>query len=159
MAAKNLSELIEQWLLEFEEAGSYELSRVTYTKEGKERYLRVFVDKLEGDGYGRMGTEDCVKLSRYLSARLDEADPIKDAYFLEVSSPGLDRPLISEKDFQRFKGELIEISLYKAVDGRKFHTGRLIAYSEGNITIVGDDGKERVFNYKDAAKVNLAVTF
>ncbi len=159
MAGKNLGKLIEKWMNEFEDAGAYELSRITYTKEGKDRFLRVFVDKLEGAGYGRMSTEDCVKLSRYISGKLDEEDPIKDAYFLEVSSPGLDRPLISDRDFQRFMGEKIEISLYKSVDGKKFHSGRLIGYAEGNITIAGDDGRERVFCYKDAAKVNLAVTF
>ena len=102
----------------YENAASYELNRTEFVKEGADWYLRIYVDKVEADGYGVMGTDDCEAISRYLSEKLDEADPIKQNYYLEVSSPGMDRPLLKDKDFERFMGSEIEIKLYKAMDGK-----------------------------------------
>ncbi|MBR4149810.1 MAG: hypothetical protein IKR08_00345, partial [Firmicutes bacterium] len=78
-------------MLEFGSENGYELSRSEYVKEGRDRYLRVYVDKLENGEYSVMSTDDCETVSRYLSEKLDEADPIPENYYLEVSSPGLDR--------------------------------------------------------------------
>ena len=159
MAAKKIEELIQSWMEDYENAPDYELSRTEFVKEGQDWYLRVFVDKVEGDGYGIMGTDDCEAISRYLSDRLDEADPIKQNYYLEVSSPGLDRPLVKEKDFERFQGSPVEVKLYKALDGKKTYSGILSGYADGIVTIALEDGREISLPRTDAAKINLAVIF
>ena len=143
----------------YENAADYELSRTEFVKEGQDWYLRVYVDKREGEDYGIMGTDDCEAISRYLSGKLDEADPIKQNYYLEVSSPGMDRPLISDKDFARFMGSEVEIKLYKPLDGSKFYTGKLTGYENGAVTIKDAKGKEITLQKSDAAKINLAVIF
>ena len=159
MAGKKVEELIASWMENYEKAQDYELSRTEFVKEGQDWYLRVYVDKVEGEGYGTMGTDDCEAISRYLSEKLDEADPIKQNYYLEVSSPGMDRPLISDKDFARFMGSQIEVRLYKALDGSKFYTGTLTGYEDGKVTIRDEKGKEITLQKNDAAKINLAVIF
>lgn len=159
MAKKSIEELIAAWMDEYEEAAHYELSRTEFLKEGADWYLRVYVDKLEDGAYGTMGTDDCEKVSRYLSEKLDEADPIKQNYYLEVSSPGMDRPLLKDKDFERFMGSQVEIKLYKALDGKKFYTGTLSGYQDGIVSITDEKGKEISLPRKDAAKINLAVVF
>ena len=159
MAVKKVEELVASWMESYENAASYELNRTEFVKEGADWYLRVYVDKIEADGYGVMGTDDCEAISRYLSEKLDEADPIKQNYYLEVSSPGMDRPLLKDKDFERFMGSEIEIKLYKAVDGKKLYTGTLTGYEDGIVTITDEKGKEVSLQRSDAAKINLAVVF
>ena len=83
----------------------------------------------------------------------------KQNYYLEVSSPGMDRPLLKDKDFERFMGSEIEIKLYKAMDGKKFYTGKLTGYENGTVTITDEKGKEISLQRSDAAKINLAVVF
>lgn len=159
MAKKKIGEYVSDWMEEFGRDNPYELSRCEFVKEGADWYLRVYVDKLEGEGYGTMSTDDCELVSRYLSDRLDKEDPIKQNYYLEVSSPGMDRPLLTEKDFRRFMGELIEIRLYKAENGSKTVVGKLAGYENGDITVELDKGKTMVVEAGKAAKVNLAVVF
>ena len=159
MAKKKIGEYVSDWMEEFGRENPYELSRCEFVKEGSDWYLRVYVDKLEGEGYGTMSTDDCELVSRYLSDRLDKEDPIKQNYYLEVSSPGMDRPLLTEKDFRRFMGELIEIRLYKAENGSKTVVGKLAGYNNGDITVELDKGKTMVVEAGKAAKVNLAVVF
>lgn len=159
MAKKKIGEYISQWMDEFGPANGYELSRCEFVKEGADWYLRVYVDKLENGGYGIMSTDDCEFVSRYLSEQLDKEDPIAQNYYLEVSSPGMDRPLISEKDFTRFMGEYIEVKLYKAENGSKQIYGKLAGYENGNVTVQTDDGKTIVVEEGKAAKINLAVIF
>lgn len=107
-----------------------EVVDIEYVKEGKDWYLRVYIDKPEG-----ISIEDCEDLSRYLSDRLDEVDPIKHKYILEVSSPGIERPLKKPKDYERFKGERIYVKLYQPIDGRKEFVGLLKDYKDGNVYI------------------------
>ena len=93
-----------------------------------------------------------------LEAKLDEEDKIKDAYILEVSSPGLTRPLKKEKDFKRSIGKLVEIKLYKQVNGTKELCGVLEAYDENTITIMNDDDNhdEITLNRSDISMIRLA---
>ena len=159
MAKKKIAELIADWMEPFGAENGYELSRTEFVKEAGTWYLRVYADRLEEDGsYGWMTSDDCEKISRYLSDKLDEADPIQQNYVLEVSSPGLDRPLISEKDFRRFMGSLIEIKLYEAMDGSKLLTGELTGY-DGKTVSIKADGKEMTLPVEKTAKINLAVVF
>ena len=159
MAKKKVSDLISEWLSEFGTENGYELARTEFVKEGGERYLRVFVDKLEDGGYGTMGTDDCELISRFLSDKLDEEDPIDGNYILEVSSPGMDRPLITEKDFKRFTGSVVEVKLYEPLNGSKLLTGVLKDYNDGEITITDDKNGDISLPKGRAAKVNLAVIF
>ena len=141
------------------EENGYELSRTEFVKEAGTWYLRVFVDRLEDGVYGWMTSDDCEKISRFLSDKLDEADPIQQNYVLEVSSPGLDRPLISDKDFARFTGSRIEIKLYEAMDGKKLLEGELTGYKDGIVTIKDDSDALISLPKEKAAKINLAVVF
>ena len=116
------------------EENNFELVDVEYVREGADYYLRVYVDK-----EGGINIDDCVTVSRALEAKLDEADRLEDAYILEVSSPGLTRPLKKEKDFARSIGKLVEGRLYRAQDGTKEFSGYLDAYDEQTVTIVPED--------------------
>ena len=159
MAKKKVTELIAEWMQPFGTENGYELSRSEFVKEAGSWYLRVYIDRIEESGeYGWMTSDDCEKVSRYLSDKLDEEDPIKQNYVLEVSSPGLDRPLISEKDFKRFMGSLIDIKLYEPFEGKKELTGELSGY-DGKTVSIKADGKEITLPVDKTAKINLAVVF
>ncbi|RYD06553.1 hypothetical protein N752_02485 [Desulforamulus aquiferis] len=95
-----------------------ELVDVDYVKEGGNWYLRVFIDKLGG-----VDLDDCQTASEKVDVVLDELDPISQAYFLEVSSPGIERPLKKPADFERFKGHLINVTTYAPIDGNKSFKG------------------------------------
>ena len=98
-------------------------------------------------------------LEEKLSEILDKKDPIKDNYFLEVSSPGLDRPLKKDKDFERYKGRDVEIKLYKPMNGSKQFEGELVGLTEDNNIKVIIDGEEVDFTRKEVALIRLAIKF
>ncbi len=135
------------------EENNFELVDVEYVKEGSDYYLRVYADK-----EGGINIDDCVLISRALEAKLDDADKIKDAYILEVSSPGLTRPLKKEKDFKRSIGKLVELKLYKQYNGTKEYVGVLENFDENTITIMNDDDnhEEITFNRSDISMIRLA---
>ena len=129
-----------------------ELVDVTFKKEGSDWFLRVFIDK-----EGGITLDDCEAVSRNLSDVLDSTDPISQSYYLEVSSPGINRPLKKEKDFKRFIGEEIEVKLYKAVEGQKVIKGILDQYEEDNIYVrVAKDESILKIKREDAAIVRLS---
>lgn len=131
-----------------------ELVDLEFVKEGANWYLRVYIDK-----EGGVTIDDCEAVSRLLEEKMDEADPIEQAYILEVSSPGIDRPLKKAADFERFRGEIIDVKLYQAKDGRKQFQGRLTGYTDGVITLEEENGNKLEFEQKDTASVKLAVIF
>ena len=128
----------EQLLQPMMEEHQFELVDVEYVKEGGTWYLRAYIDKPDG-----ITINDCEVISRALSDKLDEEDFIEDSYVLEVSSPGLGRPLKKEKDFQRSIGEAVEIKLYKPQDGTKEYTGILKEFDKDTVTIEKEDGSCR----------------
>ncbi|MCK8816484.1 ribosome maturation factor RimP [Natroniella sulfidigena] len=130
-----------------------ELVDVEYNKEGPDWILRVFVDNIDG-----VSLDDCQQVSRDLSEQLDLNDPIEQSYLLEVSSPGIDRPLKTKQDFERFSGELVEISTYAPVNGEKELTGKLLGLEEENVKI-SLDGEELSIPLSKIAKTKLAVEF
>ena len=136
------------------DANDFELVDVEYVKEGANWYLRVYADK-----EGGITIDDCVLISRALEQKLDEEDFIKDPYILEVSSPGLGRPLKKEKDFKRSLGEAVDIKLYRAIERQKDFSGILTAYDADTVTIRYEDGSESTFNRKDIALIRLAFDF
>ncbi|MGN0152225.1 MAG: ribosome maturation factor RimP [Wujia sp.] len=133
------------------EENGFELVDVEYVREGGDYYLRVYADK-----EGGINIDDCVMISRALEAKLDAADKIQDAYILEVSSPGLTRPLKKEKDFARSIGKLVEIKLYRPLEGKKEFCGVLTAYTDADVTITDDDQNEIVLNRSDISMIRLA---
>lgn len=145
---------VEAFLLPIMEENNFELVDVEYVKEAGTWYLRAYIDK-----EGGFTVDDCEMVSRKLSDWLDEKDFIDDSYILEVSSPGLGRPLKKEKDFKRSMGEQVDIKLYRAIDRQKDFTGALSAYDDETVTIQYEDGSESTFNRKDIALIRLAFDF
>ena len=111
-----------------------ELFDVDYVKEGQDWYLRVYIDK-----EGGVTIDDCQAVSRAFNEILDKENYISDQYIFEVSSPGLTRPLKKEKDYEKSLGRLIDIRLYKPVEGKKEYTGVLKEYNKDVIMIEADN--------------------
>ncbi|KRM72760.1 ribosome maturation factor RimP [Lacticaseibacillus brantae] len=135
------------------------LTDVEFVKEGASWYLRVYIDKPGG-----ITLEDCVMVSEQLSETLDsiQPDPIPQAYFLEVSSPGAERPLKNETDFNNAIGEYIHISLFKKVNGQKVFEGTLESLSADELTLTVKDKARKVkmtFARPDIASARLAIEF
>ena len=147
--ANRVEEAVEKIAEEILANTDYELVDVEYVKEC-DWFLRVYIDK-----EGGIGLDDCQEVSGLLDEKLEELNIINDRYILEVSSPGLDRALKKEKDFKREMGKLVDITLYKAIDGEKMITGKLTGYTKDIITI--DETREIAL--KDIALVRLHIDF
>ena len=165
MAKKKITEIVEEITADFLAENGLELYNSEFVKEGKDWFLRVYIDRqqeeeTEDKEEVYVSTDDCEKVSRFLSKELDRLDPIEQNYYLEVSSPGLDRELIKEKDFIRFCGRLVDISLYKAIDGKKTYQGILKGLTEDNSIVITDEKEEEIeFPREQVAKARLAVIF
>ena len=144
----------EALLLPIVEANGFELVDVEYVKEGSNWYLRAFIDKPGG-----ITINDLEGVSRKLSDLLDEEDFISDAYILEVSSPGLGRPLKKDRDFDRSIGEEIEVHLYRSLNGNKQYVGLLKSYDKDTITIEDEDGSEIALDRVNVSLVRLTIDF
>lgn len=144
----------EEILLPIIERNGFELVDVEYVKEGGSWYLRAYIDKPGG-----INVDDCELVSRELSDILDEKDFIDEAYILEVSSPGLGRPLKKEKDFKRSLGKEVEIRTYRMVDRTKEFTGILKDYDKDTVTIEMENGELKTFEKGDIALIRLAFDF
>lgn len=147
--ANRVEEAVEKIAEEILANTDYELVDVEYVKE-RDWFLRVYIDK-----EGGIGLDDCQEVSGLLDEKLEELNIINDRYILEVSSPGLDRALKKEKDFKREMGKVVDITLYKAIDGEKMITGKLNGYTKDIITI--DETREIAL--KDIALVRLHIDF
>jgi ribosome maturation factor RimP len=133
--------LVEPYI---EEQG-LELVDVEYVREGAHWYLRVYIDK-----EGGIELDDCSTVSRIVSAKLDQADPISQAYMLEVSSPGLERPLKKEQDFERFKGSLVTVNTTVGFQGYTEFTGNLVGLEDNQIILEFEN--ERISIPRDQVK-------
>ncbi len=132
-----------------------ELIDVEYVKEGAEWYLRLFLDKEGDEG---IDLDDCELISRKFSDILEEKDPITQAYRLEVSSPGIERPLKRTKDFQRFQGEKVQVKTFSEVEGKKQFIGILQETTEETVTL-DVDGTTIAIPRKQIGKANLVWEF
>lgn len=121
---ERVTDIVEKLAQPIIDAAGLELVDVEFKKEGANWYLRVFIDKPEG-----VDIDDCSRVSEQLSDLLDEADPIPNSYFLEVSSPGAERPLKKPSDFERAVGEYVHVSLYEPLGGQKTFEGELTSYN------------------------------
>lgn len=144
----------EQFLLPIMAEHNFELVDVEYVKEAGNWYLRAYIDKEDG-----IAVDDCEVVSRRLGEWLDEKDFIQDSYILEVSSPGLGRPLKKEKDFVRSMGKEVDIKLYKQLNKQKDFTGILKSYDKDTVTIELEDETEMVFERSGIALIRLAFDF
>ena len=144
----------EAILMPIVEEHGFELVDVEYVKEGGTWYLRAYIDKPGG-----INVDDCEVVSRRLSDILDEKDYIEEAYILEVSSPGLGRPLKKEKDFKRSLGEEVDVRTYRMIERQKEFTGLLKDYDDATVTIEMEDGTLKTFEKSDIALIRLAFDF
>ncbi|UOQ46480.1 ribosome maturation factor RimP [Halobacillus salinarum] len=134
-----------------------ELVDIEFKKEGKNWFLRVFIDKPSG-----VDIEECGIVSEQLSEKLDETDPIDFPYFLEVSSPGAERPLKTPQDFENHVGKHVYMKLYEPIDGEKEFEGTLLTFEkeQAEVEIRIKTKKKRLeVPFEKIAKANLAVTF
>lgn len=147
--SKGKIELVVQDLVEpITNEFNFELVDVEFVKEGSSWFLRIYIDKVGG-----ISIDDCQLVSEKLSDKLDEADPIKQQYYLEVSSPGLDRPIKTQKDFEKYSGSLVELKLYKPIDGVKKFEGYLVGLIDNNIII--KDEKEGKYEFPKESVVTV----
>ena len=201
MSKKKIIDIIEEISEDFLAQNGLELYNCEFVKEGRDWFLRVYIDKTAETAEAAaaaeaeaakasenaaaaakettnaaaaaaaetaenapalsqyVSTDDCEKVSRFLSAELDRLDPIEQNYYLEVSSPGMDRALLKDKDFQRFSGEIVDVSLYKALDGKKTYQGRLLGIENEKIIITDEKDKRIEFPREQVAKTKLAIIF
>lgn len=128
-----------------------ELVDVEYVQE-RDWYLRIFIDKPGG-----VGIEDCEQLSRSVEPILDELDFLKQAYYLEVSSPGLDRVLRREKDFVRYAGRMVDLKFFKPQSGEKQIVGILQGLQDGQVRVTVN-GIEQAYPQEELAQVRLHIS-
>ena len=149
----HLLSTIEALVRPFLDENGFELVDVEYVKEGGNWFLRVVADKPGG-----IDIDDCGRISEFLSAKLDETDPIPDAYFLEVTSPGAERPLKKEEDYRNAIGKNVFITTYEPVDGKKEFEGVLDSYDGEQLTVRMGKSKH-VLPKAKVASARLAVVF
>lgn len=135
------------------ESFGLEVVEVLYEKKYDGMNLTIVIDK-----DGGVTIDDCEKLHRAIDAPLDELDPIDVSYTLNVSSPGIDRPLKLPRDYKRNLGKKISVKLYKPLDGKKQYQGVLASYTDDAFTLATDKG-EITFEIKDTAKVEPVIEF
>ena len=132
---------------------NFELVDVEFVKEAGNWYLRAYIDKPGG-----ITIDDCEKVSRTLSDMLDREDYIEEAYYLEVSSPGLTRPLKKAKDYDRNIGRPVDIKLFRAVEGCKEFTAILASYTDDTVCVTLEDGKELTIAKKNISLIRQSFT-
>lgn len=135
----SIEERVEKLVEPKVQESGYELYDVQYSKEGKDYYLRIFIDNEEG-----IDLNDCEKVSSGINEILDEADYIKEQYFLEVSSPGIERMLRKDKHLENSIGKEIEVKLFKPFNERKEWSGILEKFDNEKITIKNIENDEQI---------------
>ena len=145
MSVHKLNELIQPLV---EDLG-YEFVGLEYNSNPKHSVLRIYIDREEG-----VGIEDCEVVSRETAALLDVKDPIRSQYNLEVSSPGLDRPLFTAAHYREFVGKIAQVNLFAPQDGRRKFSGPILGADENSV-IIDQDGTEVTLNLDNVVKAKL----
>ncbi len=133
--SSSLNEKLEQMLAPAVTGLGYELVGIEYLGQGKYSVLRVYIDQPEGSEALGINVDDCSKVSYQVSGVLDVEDPLPGHYNLEVSSPGLDRPLFKVADYERFQGKLLRVVTDYPVDGQRKYKGTLKGLQDGNVLL------------------------
>lgn len=131
----------------------FELVEIELAGGGNQTLLRLYIDSEEG-----VNVDDCADVSRQVSAVLDVEDPIAGRYTLEVSSPGLDRPLVKPSDFIQRIGETVKVRLYQAIDGRRKFKGELVSADENRV-VIDSGGSTHELKYSDMERARLVPKF
>jgi ribosome maturation factor RimP len=153
MELMEITDRVAEIVKGYSEDYGIELIEVIFRREGPAMVLRIIVDTLEG-----IKLSECADLNNYLSEALDEEDLIQDRYTIEVSSPGLDRPIKTDRDFERSMGKELELTTFETIDGRKTHEGALIGMDKENI-IVERQGISIVIPRNKVALARLKIEF
>ena len=148
-----ITEKLETLLKPSIDALGYELVAIEMTNTGGGEVLRIYIDQDTG-----ITVDDCARVSRQVSAVLEVEDPVSGAYALEVSSPGLDRPLVKPADFKRFEGDQVKIRIYEPVLGRRNFTGKLVA-AENEFVVVEVDNEQYELPYLNIDKARRVPEF
>ena len=152
-----VTEVVEELTVPITQELGLELVDIEYVKEGKSWFLRVYIDKERG-----VDIEDCGIVSERLSEKLDQMDPIPHNYFLEVSSPGAERPLKKNKDFEKAIGKNVFVKTYEPFDGEKTFEGKLLQFDGESLAIevkVKTRKKTVEIPFDKVASARLAVIF
>ncbi|MEZ2715188.1 ribosome maturation factor RimP [Niallia circulans] len=152
-----VTEIVEEMVHPILDELHLELVDVEYVKEGPNWFLRVYIDKDTG-----VDIDECAVVSEKLSEKLDEVDPISENYFLEVSSPGAERPLKKDKDFEKAIGKNVYIKTYEPIEKEKTFEGVLTAFDGKTVTVevkIKTRKKMIEIPYEKVAKARLAVSF
>ena len=153
LSTSRIKTVVEEMVTPFLSDNGFELVDIEYVKEGSNWFLRVFVDK-----EGGIDIDECGRISEFLSEKLDENDPVSDAYFLEVSSPGAERPLKKPEDLVKAVGKHVFITTYEQVDGLKEFEGPLLSF-DGEQVSVQAGRKTHLIPYVKVASARLAIVF
>ncbi|NMO96198.1 ribosome maturation factor RimP [Paenibacillus lemnae] len=153
MSTSKIKSTVEEMVQPYLEERGFELVDVEYVKEGSNWFLRVFVDK-----DGGIDIDDCGLISEYLSQKLDQNDPVPTAYFLEVSSPGAERPLKKQEDVAKAVGKDVFVTVYEALDGTKEFEGKLLSFDNEEL-VIQTGKKTHVVPYGRVASARLAIIF
>ena len=159
MAKVKIKDVVADLLQDYLDERGLELWNVEFVKEVKDWFLRVYIDKKSHDKEDYISIEECEDVSRHLSELLDENDSIEQNYYLEVSSPGMDRELITEDHYKRYIGSLVDMKLYKAIDGKKVITATLDGIDDENYYLLDDNENKLTIAKSQVAKTKLAVVF
>lgn len=157
MRHKDIINMTQDIVMPILEEEKLELVDIEYVREGKDFFLRVYIDK-----EGGVGLNECELVSEQLSEQLDKHDPIKSAYFLEVSSPGAERPLKTKADFKKHINKNIFVSLYAPIEGEKEYEGILTHFEDDIVTLeykVMTRTKKVDIPFNKIAQARLAVVF
>lgn len=157
-AGSKVTQIVYDIALPLAEAEGCTVYDVEYKKEGSDYVMRVTLDTVDDNPGSHVSITMCENVSRALSEALDSNDPTCAPYMLEVTSPGLDRPLKKEEDFLRFAGREVEVGLYKQINGSKLICGTLVGLDDGVITVTTDSGDLQI-NRNETSFVRLAVIF
>jgi len=157
MSKIRVKDAVESIALPIVESLGMELVDVEYVKEGKELFLRIYIFRAGG-----VSIDDCVDVNKMLDLELDKIDPISEPYTLEVSSPGLERPFRADRDFERYKGETVEIHLFQPEEGNKFFEGTLVGLKNLDkevYVVIEINGQEKEFKKSLVATVKRKIVF
>lgn len=150
---KNIKGKVAEVATEICQDLGYELVDVEFKKGAKHNLISIFIYKEDG-----IGLDDCESVSRKIDEILDKDEDLTDPYYLEVSSPGLDRPIKTKDDYRRNLGKEVEVKLYAPIDGKKQFEGFLTSYDDENVLINMEDG-DMTFKQKDISMMRQVIKF
>ncbi len=153
MAKRKVEDIVYDLAKPITDRNNFELVEVEFKKEGADWYLRVYLDKEEG-----ITIDDCQAVSQELSDLLDQADPIEQSYIFEVSSPGIDRPVKTDRDFEKNNGKLVEVKLFTQINGKKVYEGILKGHT-AEVVEIEADGKDMQIEKSSIALIRPVIKF